>query len=235
MLSLALVVIFLSFALSASAGMGGSIILIPALALMLGPKEAIVVGAFLLGSNNVFKILAYRKDVPIRASFSIIVLIALGSVAGASLMVTAPEKWVGTGIIVAIGLGLLFDGRMLSSYFRRVSSSAFALSAGITSGFSGTSGPMKGVALKSLGLQRMELVGAASVVSFVGDASKSLVFFGNSLFVDWNSTLILCSLPLMPVATWLGRYINVSMGEQAYRALFWLVMTGYSIRLLSTW
>ena len=49
----ALIACFLSFALSASAGLGGSLILVPALVLILGAREGMALAALLLAGNNV--------------------------------------------------------------------------------------------------------------------------------------------------------------------------------------
>jgi hypothetical protein len=102
----------------------------------------------------------------------------------------------------------------------------------VTSGFSGTSGPLKGVALRTLKLDRQHLVGAASVVSLAGDATKATVLMNASVIGGEALWLLVLALPLMPVATLIGRQINRRMGERAYAALFWTVMAGYTGRLL---
>ena len=59
---------FFAFTLSSSAGLGGSLILVPTMTLLLGPKEGIAVAAVLLGLNNVLRVIAYRRHVPLVAS-----------------------------------------------------------------------------------------------------------------------------------------------------------------------
>ena len=109
----------------------------------------------------------------------------------------------------------------------------FAFCAGATSGVSGTSGPLKGIALRSLNLNRYYFVGAASIVSLAGDATKVAVFINEPLFFEETSWMIvLWALLIMPGAVFTGRFINAEIGERAYTALFWAVMVGYTIRLL---
>ena len=62
--ALALVAILASFTLSASAGLGGSLILVPTLALILGTKQGVALAALLLACNNVVKVVAYRGPIP---------------------------------------------------------------------------------------------------------------------------------------------------------------------------
>ena len=232
MIIIALVVSFLGFTLSASAGLGGSLIIVPAMALMLGPKEGVAMASAMLALNNVGKVIAYRKVIPLKASSLIVIMTILGSLIGASLLVNAPEDWVAMGIAVAIAATFLLE-RLTPDQLSRFAASPLAFVSGGTSGFSGTSGPLKGIAIRSLRLQREYFVGAASLVSLAGDTAKVLVFSEASLFNESSIRLLLLSMPLMAVGVWLGRRINQAMGERGYAALFWVVMLGYSVRLIA--
>ncbi len=230
-LLVALVAIVVAFTVSASAGLGGSLILVPALSILLGAKEGIALSALLLGGNNVLKVLAYRRMIPYRAALSVVLLIMLGAAIGARLMVAAPERWVDVAIILSFGLSFLFEFKAWN-FLRRGSAPLYALFAGATSGFSGTSGPLKGVALRNLGLDRLHLVGAASLASLAGDAVKAGIFLQASLLEAGSWRIVLWALPLMPLAVLLGRAVNERIGERAYASLFWAVMTGYAVRLV---
>ena len=94
-----LLLVYGSFAISASAGLGGSLLMVPTLALFLGSKEGVALAALLLASNNVMKIIAYRQTLPFRKASFIIVLIVLGSAVGSTLLVQAPEWAVTVGIV----------------------------------------------------------------------------------------------------------------------------------------
>jgi hypothetical protein len=107
-----------------------------------------------------------------------------------------------------------------------------ALGSGATSGFSGTSGPLKGMAIRQLDLDRSHFVGAASLASFAGDAAKTVVFAQAELLVSSSATIAVLAVPLMIVSTFAGRSINYSIGEKGYTTLFWAVMGGYSLRLV---
>ena len=216
---------------SASAGLGGSLVLVPTLALVLGTKEGVALAAVLLGANNLVKVFAYRKTLPIRKALLVIVLVAAGAWLGASLLVAAPETVVTVAVIVSLVIALIAE-RLDLHRLRRVGGPVLALGSGATSGFSGTSGPLKGMAIRQLDLDRAHFVGAASLASLAGDLTKAAVFTEASL-LDGNSYLIaLAAVPLMFAATFTGRKINRSIGERGYTWLFWLVMAGYTLRLL---
>jgi hypothetical protein len=229
--SLILIAIAVAFAVSASAGFGGSLILVPALALMLGGKSGVALASLLLAGNNVVKVFAYRRTMPYRAAVVVVGLVVLGALVGARIFVWAPEDAVAVAVIASFGLTFLVE-RFDLSRLRRLGGPLLALGAGLTSGFSGTSGPLKGLAVRSLNLNRAHVVGALSLVSLAGDATKAAVFTEAGMISSRGYYLAAASIPLMVVATFAGRRINREIGERGFTGLFWLVMAGYTARLV---
>ena len=229
--ALTLVAIVVAFTVSASAGLGGSLILVPALALTVGTKEGIALAALLLAGNNVVKVIAYRRTLPYRPSAVIVCGVLGGTFIGASLLVAVPERGVAVAVVTSFAVSLLVEHRA-SLRIRRTGVPLLAFASGATSGFSGTSGPLKGVAIRSLALDRLHTVGAASLASLAGDTVKTAVFAEARILGADLALLALVSIPLMIAATLAGRKINSALGEAGYRALFWTVIGGYSARLL---
>ena len=226
-----LALVYASFVVSASAGLGGSLVMVPTLALFLGSKQGVALAALLLAGNNVMKIIAYRRTLPFRAASVIVVLIVLGAALGSTLLVNAPELVVTIGIVtmfVASVLAERFETRRLRAGFAPL----LAFASGASSGFSGTSGPLKGVAIRNLDLDRRHFVGAASLASFAGDATKTAIFADAELLGRTSVLVALAAIPLMAFGTWTGSTINSRAGERTFAILFWIVMAGYSVRLL---
>lgn len=217
--------------LSASAGLGGSLVLVPLLALTIGTKEGVALAALLLAANNLVKLVAYRGAIPWLKSLVVMALVVSGSALGAGLLVAAPESWVSAGVVLSILLGLVAE-RLKVPVLQKVGAPVLAFASGATSGFSGTSGPLKGAALRMLRLDRSHLVGAASIVSLVGDATKAGVYATAGLLSTESLLLMAALFPLMIASTYFGRYLNTKVGERGYAILFWTVMSGYSLRLL---
>lgn len=220
-----------AFVVSASAGLGGSLVLVPTLSIALGVKEGIALAALLLAANNVPKLWVYWSNVPWRAAAAVIVLTIAGAYLGASLLVRAPERVVALAVIATIALSLVFE-RVRSTRALALSAPPIAFAAGATSGFSGTSGPLKGIALRNLSLDRFHLVGAASAVSLAGDAAKTSVYAEASLLDTRSFAIAGVLVPVMILSTLAGRRINRGLGERGYAVLFWGVMVGYTARLL---
>jgi uncharacterized protein len=219
-----------AFTLSAAAGMGGSLLLVPAMALAFGPKAGIALAAVLLSYNNAWKLAAFRHSVPVRSALPLLVLSVLGSAAGARLMLAAPEQLVYTAIFVVViaSFTLEHTGRPI---MQPALGALFAAGAGVLSGFAGTSGPLKGLALRTLRMDRTRFVGAASLISLGGDVAKVLVLVPLLALRGDALLAAICAVPLAPCAVFLGRTINQRMGERAFSSLFWLMMASFLVRL----
>ena len=228
-----LIAVAVSFTVSASAGLGGSLVLVPIMALVLGTKEGVALAALLLAANNVVKVFAYRETLPLRKALVVIVLIAAGAALGGLLLVSAPERVVTVAVIVSFVIALLAE-RLDLARLRRIGGPVLAVGSGATSGFSGTSGPLKGMAIRQLELDRAHFVGAASLTSLAGDATKATVFTEAGLLSGDSFLVALAAVPLMLVATITGKRINRSIGERGYTSLFWGIMAGYTVRLVLT-
>jgi hypothetical protein len=219
-----------SFTLSATAGLGGSLLLVPALSLLLGTKQGVAVAALLLAANNIGKVIAYRQNIPLKPVMGVLPLTMLGAYAGAELLLKVPESWVTVGVVSTFVMTFVAE-RAEADRVRQPATPVLALLAGATSGFSGTSGPLKGAALRNLRLDRLEMVGAASAVSLVTDLTKVSVYLNAGLFDTTAWVLLGCMVPLLPPTVLAGRQFNRRMSEPAYSVLFWGVMVGYSVRL----
>jgi len=225
-----LIAVYVSFTISASAGLGGSLLMVPTLALFLGTKEGVALAALLLASNNIMKIIAYRETLPFRKAAGIAVLIVIGAAIGSTLLVNAPVWAVTIAVLAMFATTIITEKREIKAV-RSKFGPFLAFVAGASSGFSGTSGPLKGVAIRNLDLDRRHFVGAASLASFAGDAAKTAIFAEADLLGRDAWLTCLAAIPLMALGTWSGSKLNERLGEQTFAILFWTVMAGYSIRL----
>jgi uncharacterized membrane protein YfcA len=221
----------MSFTISASVGLGGSLLLVPVLVLILGAKEGVALAALLLGGNNVLKVFAYRRTLPLRAALMVIVMIGIGAAIGASLMLRARPEIVAVCVLASFAATLAFE-RFRIDIGRRIFAPFLAFASGATSGFSGTSGPLKGAAIRNIGLDRAYFAGAASAASLVGDITKTTIF-AHAQILDGRALLIfVLLLPVMALGTFTGVRLNRRVGETGFAAIFWMIMAGYSMRII---
>lgn len=228
---------FTSLFISSIAGYGGSLLLVPALGLVLGPKEGIALAALLLGWNNVFKVIAYRRSLALRRGWPLLVVAAAGVWLGARVLISAPEGlvvWAVVGTAVSSLVVELVAGERTERARRHAAVPMMAASS-VLSGVSGSSGPLKGISVRSLGLPRLEHVGVASSVSLVADALKVELFATAGLFDGVDLTILVLVVPVMPIGAWVGRAVNRRVDEAAFRWIFWSVVGGYTLRMAGLW
>jgi len=232
-----LVVVLSACLVSSIAGYGGSLVLVPALAAVMEPKVGIAFAALILGWNNVFKVVAYRRTLALREGWPLLIVTLAGVFVGTRLLIVAPDNLV-IGLIIGVTASALLIDVVAGERVRRAQRHAAAptmAAASLLSGVSGSSGPLKGVAVRSLQLPRLEHVGLASAISLVGDALKVELFHEAGLLADVNMTVLAVALPMMPLGAWLGRTINERIDEQAFRWVFWTVVGGYTLRMVGVW
>lgn len=234
---LVLLATFSALFVSSIAGYGGSLILVPALGALLGPREGIALAALLLAWNNVFKVIAYRATLALRTGWPLIAAAAVGVWIGAHALLTLPDRvviWL-IVIVTASSLAAELAGAQRWLRLRRRAAVPAMLASSFQSGVSGSSGPLKGVSVRALSLPRLEHVGLASTVSLVTDVLKVQVFASAGLFDEVGLATLLVALPVMPVAAWVGRGVNARFTEESFRWVFWTVVAGYTVRMAGYW
>ena len=231
-----LVATFGALFVSSIAGYGGSLVLVPALTAILGPREGIALAGLLLAFNNVFKCVAYRHTLALRKGWPLLVVTGLGVLVGARFLLVLPERVLVIGIIAIAVASLVAElTGFRATRVKRSSALPLTAASSVLSGATGASGPLKGVAVRHLGLPRLEHVGLASAASLVGDALRTGVFAEAGLLPQMSPYALLAAAPMMPVAAWVGLAVNRRFTEGAFQWVFWGVVGGYSLRLAGLW
>ncbi len=228
---LAYILIFVAFLVSASAGMGGSLLLLPVLSFVVGLREAVVLSSILLGLNNIFKLVAYFKHLVWQSALPLLIAIAFGSGLGAMLFLKIERNTVAALLLLNL-LATFFIQRKAKPSMQKRASGILAFVAGLLSGVSGSSGPLKGMAIKCLKITPMQTVACATILSTGSDLIKASVYLQKLTLSPLSIQFFAGSLILMPIATYLGKKINAKFGTTAYDLLFYSVMSGYVVRML---
>ena len=223
--------IFCSFLLSASCGMGGSLLLIPGLSMALGIKEGIVTASILLALNNCIKLFFYRNSLRFRLIWVLGIVMGIGAFTGALVLFSVSDDLLALFLFAQIILCFISDIMQRNIQLRKSIGIFFAAMSGFCSGISGMGGPLKGMAVKSWVIDKGSGVAAVACLSLVTDVVKTGVYL-SKFSPQWLTTQwILFCLCMMPVATALGRNLNNRMSTKAYNTLFYFVLSGYVFRL----
>lgn len=230
--ALVYLLIFLSFLISASAGMGGSLLLIPTLSYFIGVRDGIIISSVLLGLNNCFKIIVFFKYIQIRKIVYLMFFMLIGAIPGSMLMMKMDENILAVILFINIIFAFIIEKNAATGVRKKISW-VYSWLSGFCSGISGTSGPLKGMAIKCFDFNKLQIVAAASVLSFATDSTKAVIYLSNYNPVTGTSfDLLLVSICMMPVATVLGKRINQKISNVAYDVLFFSILSGYVVRLV---
>ena len=181
-----------------------------------------------LTGNNVVNVVAYRKTLPIARSAQVAMLTAVGAAIGIGWLVGPRRADRGDrdrGVRRRARCGRTNLTRAV-----RVGAPVLALGSGSTSGFSGTSDPLNGTAIRALRLDYF--VGARCTGVHGRRRDESRVFTDVELLDTSAYWLMAAALPIILVATFAGRSFNRSVGESGDTKLFWTVMGGRTCRLV---
>lgn len=230
--ALVYILIFLSFLISASAGMGGSLLLIPTLSYFIGVRDGIIISSVLLGLNNCFKIIAFFKYIQLSKIVFLMAFMLIGAILGSLLMMKMDENILAVILFINIIFAFIIEKNAATGVRKKISW-IYSWLSGFCSGISGTSGPLKGMAIKCLDLNKMQIVATASILSFATDSTRAFIYLSNYNPLAGNSfNLLLASICMMPVATVLGKKINHKISNVAYDVLFFSILSGYVARLV---
>lgn len=233
---------FVALFISSVAGYGGSLVLVPALMVVLGPREGIALAGLVLACNNVVKCVAYRRSLALRRGWPLVVVTVVGVVVGTRVLIVVPERALVGGIVVVVIASFAAEvagGRLNTAerpnVVKRWSVLPMTAGSSILSGATGSSGPLKGMAIRHLGLPRLEHVGLASAASLAGDALKSGMLADAGLLPAMSIWVVLAAIPMMPLAAWVGLRANRRISEDTFKWVFWGVVGGYSLRMAGLW
>lgn len=221
---------FVAMLLSATVGFGGSLLMVPLMLLFFSPVKAAAIAALALGINNIGKFGIYHKNIPWKQAFPLAMITAIVGGASALFLLSIPPELALAAIAGVLVLSAIGEFIPLPKTTTRLGACVGLAIASVASGLSGTSGPTKGLALRSLQLPKNEMVATSTIVSMFGDLSKVAVFFASGLY-QGNWAIATIFVLLSPFACHLGFFANRRTTEIGFRSLFWVVVAGYALRL----
>jgi uncharacterized protein len=224
-------ILFLSFVISASSGMGGSLLMIPAFSMLIGVKEGIILSGVLLTLNNVSKFIFYYNYFSFKSIGYLLVFVVAGSILGSYLMLQFNEVFLSFFLLAHI-VASLYIQYYSTVKVRLAAGNGYAFLSGLFSGISGSSGPLKAVSVRCRFVSNQEIAASVTVLSLFGDFSKCVVYLRNSTISEAHYQYLIVGVMMMPLATWIGKKINKSVSVTGYNILFCVVLAGYILKII---
>jgi hypothetical protein len=230
-------VAFISAMIQGYSGFGGGLVVVPLLAILFGPIEAIAITAFaaLLGNLIMWRDAVKIAHWPEAAPLSIAVAIAIPI--GLLFLTTADPAIIrrGMGVFILVAAALLISGWVYKGHRNKLTSAFAGLcTGGVMGSFGMPAGPIMVIYYMSSPVepkvQRANIiisVGAALIAMLLG-----LIF--NGAYHESTIARVIVLTPIFMAGAWFGRYLfNVAPLTWFKKVTFAiLIATGISILLV---
>ncbi len=218
---LVLVAGLLAGTLGGIVGTGSSLVLMPVLVVMFGPRHAVPIMAVAAIMGNLGRVLAWRRDIDWRACFAYCATAVPGAVLGARLLLTIPPG------VAELALGVFFLSlipvrRWLAKHELKLSLMHLALLGGplgLLTGLVVSTGPLTVPLFTFYGLERGAFLGteaAGSIGVYVAKVATFQAFGAFPLEVLVQGLLVGSTLM---AGSFAGRFIVLALSPGAYRSL----------------
>jgi uncharacterized protein len=233
-LLLAPLIVILAYIVLAVGGFGSALLSIPLLALLLPVKLTIPLVLIVDFIATLSTGMRFRRDVALNEIKSVIPTMLLGLIAGVTLLVRLPARWV----LLALGLFILGYAVYSLAYHERARSHSrwwaipTGFAGGVISGLFGMGGPVYVVYLAGRVVDPARLRASLSALFSINTAARLGLFLLSGLLLQkevWLAALYL--LPFMALGLFIGHRIHVklSQGQIAKLLSLLLLATGFSI------
>jgi uncharacterized membrane protein YfcA len=215
-------------------GTGSSIILMPVLVVMFGPRQAIPIMAIAALLGNLGRVLAWRREIDWRACAAFCATAVPGAMLGARLLLQIPPGVAETALGVFF-LSLIPLRRWVALHAWRISLAHFMLLGaplGLLTGVVASTGPLTVPLFTFYGLERGALLGteaAASIGMYLAKVGTFQAF--GALTPEVLAQGIGVGATLM-TGSFVGRYAVLQLSDRAHRALIDLLMFCSGVSLL---
>jgi uncharacterized membrane protein YfcA len=222
-LAAVLVTVFFGFLVSTMCGVGGSILLTPALALIFPIEMAVAVSAPVMIFHSLSKAIVFVKHI----QWTICLFVLLGSIpgiiGGAMLLSSLPVniiRWV-VVIFILFSAFLKFKPIETKGKFKYI----LILGGGVygfVSGISGAGGPVKAAVLSKFNISSYSFVGTTAFISLGSACLRTVFYFKTGLFPS-NASLIILQLTLVSLsAIGIGYYFQRFVSPAGF---LWILRT----------
>ena len=199
-------------------GFGSSTFFVPAALLIEKAQFVLALTGILHCFGNIFKLFLFRAQFDGRLywklAFPAILLTAVGAWVATLYSGEVMERWLG-GFLILVGASSLARGNRMLRAPRWVAYTLSALS-GFSTGFVGTGGALRGLALVSIGVPKESFVAISSAVDIGGDFARTSIYLTHG-FMDWSQWFY---LPVLGAAAYGGARVGQRLLSRIPQAQF---------------
>ena len=215
-------------------GTGSSLVMMPILVVMFGPRQAVPIMAVAAIMGNLGRVIAWRAEIDWRACAAYCATAVPGAILGARLLLAIPPNWAETALGVFF-LALIPARRWLARREFRISTTHLLLVGaplGVLTGVVVSTGPLTVPLFTFYGLERGGLLGTEAASSLGLYAAKAATFEAlGALPPEVLLQGLVVGATLM-AGSFVGRVVVLRLSSAAYRALIDGLMAFSGVSLL---
>lgn len=189
-----------------ASGLGSSILFLPAAQYFESPQTVLILTALLHVFSNSARVYLFWDPKAIKPFFGLIAVFILTSALGAviSTWTTRPNYEIALGslLIIFVILKLALSAELLTR-FRRFQNSITGVS-GFLTGWLGTGGAIRAIALSGFALQKNQFIFVSSSIDLGGDFLRSIIYLYNGYLEKEH----LLYIPVLAICAWIGSRIG---------------------------
>ncbi len=191
-------------ALTTISGFGGGLVLLLALAAMVGPKTALAASAVSLLFANLHRIWLYRRDIHRPVTVPLLLGVGPGAFAGALIAASVPELLVQIAMVAVVGLGVAraWLGWVWRPGGKTVTASGLVI--GVLAGSAGGAGFLMGPIVLAAGLAGRSYLGTVAVGAVAMHVARIAGYGAGGLMTGEVLRLAVVLTPALLVGNLLG-------------------------------
>lgn len=215
-------------------GTGSSLVMMPILVVMFGPRQAIPIMAIAAIMGNLGRVLAWRREIDWRACGAFCVTAVPGAMLGARLLLEIPPG-VAESALGVFFLSLIPVRRWLARHALRISAThlmLFGAPLGVLTGVVASTGPLTVPLFTFHGLERGAFLGteaASSIGMYLAKVATFEAFGALSAEVAVQGLIVGSTLM---AGSFIGRFAVLRLSDAAYRSLIDALMLCSGVSLL---
>jgi uncharacterized membrane protein YfcA len=215
-------------------GTGSSLVMMPILVVMFGPRQAIPIMAIAAIMGNLGRVLAWRREIDWRACGAYCATAVPGAIVGARLLLSIPPG-VAETVLGLFFLSLIPVRRWLARREFRITATHLMLLGGplgILTGIVASTGPLTVPLFTFYGLERGAFLGTEAAGSIGVYLAKVATF---QVFGALSPEVVMQGLGVgatLMAGSFVGRFVVLRLSQQTYRSLIDGLMLCSGVSLL---
>ena len=192
---------FLSELLGTLSGFGSSTFFVPAALFVESFQFVLALTAILHCFGNFFRIWLFREGFEWKYLSQLVLPAVVFTVIGAALTATVSVEWMmrALGVLLIALSVVFFVGKHKLTKLPTWASVILSGLSGFSTGFVGTGGAIRGLALSAMQLPKTSFVITSASIDILGDALRAVIYIRNG-FMDWHQWFYIPILGLVAYA-----------------------------------